>query len=77
MKQKTLSFFKRLAAAAADRASLVVFAAGLVLFAGGLWLAWPPLGLIGPGAVLMAISLFGGQAATGAPGAGGGDDLSE
>jgi hypothetical protein len=44
-----------------SRADLIGFAVGMVLFGIGLWLAWPPLGLIGPGAVLMGISLFGGQ----------------
>lgn len=36
------------------------FVAGLVLFGLGLGLAWPPLGLIGTGAILMAVSVFGG-----------------
>ncbi len=38
---------------------LAVFAAGLLVCCYGLWLAWPPLGWIGGGAVLMAVSLFG------------------
>ena len=38
---------------------LIVFSVGLLLFSLGLALAWPPLGLIGPGAVLILISLFG------------------
>jgi hypothetical protein len=38
---------------------LVVFAAGLLLFAAGLFLVYPPAALIGPGLVLMAITLFG------------------
>lgn len=41
------------------RPELVAFAVGLLLFCGGLSLAWAPLGLIGGGAVLMAVSLFG------------------
>jgi len=36
-----------------------VFVTGLVLFGAGLSWAWPPLGLIGAGLVLMAVSLFG------------------
>ena len=39
----------------------VVFALGLMLFSAGLAMAWLPLGLIGPGVVLMAISVFGGS----------------
>lgn len=31
------------------------------MFSAGLFMAWPPLGLIGPGAVLMAAALFEGQ----------------
>jgi len=41
---------------------LVAFAIGLLLFSIGLSLAWYPLGLIGGGAVLMAVSLFGDRA---------------
>lgn len=44
----------------AERPRAAVFTLGLVLFAAGLAWAWPPLGLIGPGAVLMAFTLFGG-----------------
>lgn len=40
--------------------NLTVFVAGLALFAAGLSWAWPPLGPIGVGVVLMAVSLFGG-----------------
>jgi uncharacterized membrane protein YiaA len=36
-----------------------VFLCGLILFGVGLWLAWPPLGLIGPGVVLMAVTVLG------------------
>lgn len=39
--------------------SLICFSVGLVFFGFGLWLAWPPLGPIGVGVILMAISLFG------------------
>lgn len=39
---------------------LIVFTLGLALFGAGLGLAWLPLGLIGPGLVLMYISLAGG-----------------
>jgi len=45
--------------------SLVVFALGLVLFGVGLGLAWLPLGLVGPGVVLMYISVAGERAAGG------------
>ncbi len=38
---------------------LLVFAAGLLVFAAGLSLWYLPAGLIGGGAVLMAIALFG------------------
>lgn len=38
---------------------LAVFALGLAAFGYGLWLAWPPLGPIGAGAVLMAVAIFG------------------
>jgi hypothetical protein len=41
------------------RFHLIVFALGLLGFCVGLWLAWPPLGWIGGGLVLMSISLFG------------------
>ena len=41
------------------RVELLVFVFGLILFGAGLWMAWPPAGLIGPGLVLMAISVFG------------------
>lgn len=41
------------------RPDLVVFALGLIAFCAGLYMAWPPLGPIGGGVVLMAISLFG------------------
>lgn len=41
--------------------NFVVFTLGLLLFAGGAYLVYPPAGLIAPGAILMAISLFGGQ----------------
>ena len=51
---------KRLAA----RADLLVFALGLVLFGVGLGLAWLPLGLVGPGVVLMYISLAGDKGGT-------------
>lgn len=37
-----------------------VFLAGLALSSAGLYQAWPPLGLIWPGVVLMSIALFGG-----------------
>ncbi len=43
------------------RVELLGFAAGLLLFCAGLGLAWPPLGLIGAGGMLMALSLFGGD----------------
>lgn len=36
-----------------------IFITGLVLFSAGLSWAWPPLGLIGAGVILMAGSLFG------------------
>lgn len=42
-----------------DWVTPAVFLVGLVLFGVGLGLAWLPLGLLGPGCVLMAISLFG------------------
>ena len=42
-----------------NRAGLV-FMAGLALFGAGLAWAWPPLGLIGPGVVLMAVAIIGG-----------------
>lgn len=32
---------------------------GLLIFSAGLSLAWYPLGLIGGGAILMALSIFG------------------
>ncbi len=38
---------------------IVVFIAGLAVFAIGLSLAWPPLGLIGAGAVMMIVAAFG------------------
>ena len=41
--------------------NLVAFFIGLCLFAGGLYLVYPPSALIGPGIILMAISLFGGR----------------
>lgn len=37
-----------------------VFLLGLFLSSAGLYQAWPPLGLIWPGVVLMGIALFGG-----------------
>lgn len=85
MKRMTSLFFRRLSGAlrqaqgaVAQRLTLFVFLLGLGLFGAGLWLAWPPLGFIGPGAILMAISIFGGGGAgTGSPGAGGGDDISQ
>lgn len=42
------------------RAEALTFLAGLLLFAVGLSWAWLPLGPIGAGAILMAVSLFGG-----------------
>ena len=39
--------------------NLLVFAAGLLVFAVGLSLWYLPAGLIGAGAVLMAVTLFG------------------
>lgn len=38
---------------------LAIFALGLVAFAWGLWMAWPPLGPIGAGLVLMSWCVFG------------------
>lgn len=40
------------------RLSIAAFAVGLGLLMVGLWLAWPPLSLIAPGAVLVAWSLL-------------------
>ena len=42
----------------ARRIELLTFFLGLALFGAGLWMAWPPAGLIGPGLVLMAISIL-------------------
>ena len=42
------------------RAEALTFLAGLLLFAVGLSWAWLPLGPIGAGAILLAVSLFGG-----------------
>jgi hypothetical protein len=39
---------------------LAAFGIGLLLFSIGLSLIWFPLGLIGGGAVLMGVSMFGG-----------------
>jgi len=39
--------------------NLIVFLAGLGLFAAGAHQIYPPAALIGPGVVLMVISLFG------------------
>ena len=36
-----------------------VAAAGLALMAGGFWMAWPPLALIVPGALLLALAVAG------------------
>lgn len=47
--------------------NLIAFLIGLGLFAAGLWLAWPPAGLIGPGIVLMAISVLGDTHGEGKP----------
>ena len=41
---------------------LVIFIVGLLAFAAGAYLIYPPAALIGAGVILMAISLFGGQA---------------
>lgn len=49
---------------ALKRPDLWVFLVGLVLFSAGLALAWPPLGLIGPGLVLMAAVWFDDRKAT-------------
>jgi len=46
------------------RPELIAFAIGLFLFIIGLSLAWYPLGLIGGGAVLMGVSLFGDRVVT-------------
>lgn len=46
------------------RADLIAFAVGLLLFSIGLSLAWYPLGPIGGGVVLMAVSLFGPRVST-------------
>lgn len=45
----------------AGAAELWVFVAGLALFAVGLYQAWPPLGPIGAGLVLMAVAVIGGR----------------
>lgn len=47
----------------AARANGVAFVSGLILFGVGLSLAWAPLGLIGVGAVLMAVSVLEGNRA--------------
>lgn len=41
------------------RLPLIVFVLGMALFGAGLYMAWPPLGLIGPGVVLIAVGVFG------------------
>lgn len=41
-----------------SKVDLIAFVAGLILFSAGLALAWLPLGLIGPGIVLMAAAVF-------------------
>ena len=43
---------------ATHRAELIVFLLGLMVFSVGLSLAWPPLGLIGGGIVLMLITII-------------------
>jgi len=51
----------KIAAFLSSRPGLLVFLAGLLLFGAGLSWAWPPLGPIGAGLVLMAVSVFGGK----------------
>lgn len=46
------------------KSEAIAFAIGLLLFSAGLSLAWYPLGPIGGGAVLMAVSLFGPRVST-------------
>lgn len=51
----------KLAGLLARRVEVVVFLLGLLLFAAGLSWAWPPLGPIGAGVVLMAWTVLGGE----------------
>lgn len=49
----------RLRRLAANYPDLAAFAVGLALLSAGCFWAWPPAGLIAPGAVLIAVALFG------------------
>lgn len=51
----------KIAAFLSSRPGFIAFLAGLLLFAAGLSWAWLPLGPIGAGLVLMAVSVFGGN----------------
>lgn len=57
---KRAGFWSSVKAWAQARPQGLAFVFGLLLFGAGLFWAWPPLGLIGPGLVLMAIILLGG-----------------
>lgn len=59
---KIAAFLSSVSAWLVARVDGWVFITGLVLFGFGLSWAWPPLGLIGAGLVLMAVSLFGNTA---------------
>lgn len=57
---KRAAFWSSARSWVAARINPLAFVVGLILFGCGLSWAWPPLGLIGAGMVLMAASLFGG-----------------